>query len=190
MKNINRPEAEAIHRASLELLENPGCRLEHEGIRQRLIKAGALETSHPEVLRFPRKLVEELLALAPREVRFDGRGNAASHTLTPDSKSIVWSVPGMNILENKIHRPFTSRDMGRMAALFDTLDQIDGVFGMSLADVEPQFRDVAGLLAMAENTGKHLRVLCLSVRGGEKQRSILDAFPGNWFRVGYTAHGP
>ncbi len=190
MKLLTRPEAEAIHQASLDLLENPGCRLEHETIRRRLVKAGALETGHPEVLRFPRRMVAELLALAPREVRLDGRGDAAGHTLTPVSPPIVWSVPGMNILEQGVHRPFTSRDMGRMAALFDRLDQIDGVFGMSMEDIEPRFRDIAGLVAMAENTRKHLRVLCFSVRGGEILKSVRDFFPGNWFSVGFTAHGP
>ncbi len=190
MKNISPLEAEAIHEASLTLLENPGCRLEHEGIRRRLLQAGAIATADPEVLRFPRKMVEELLSLAPREVRIDGRGGVSAKVLTSASDPIVWSVPGMNIFEQGELRPFVSRDMGRMAALLDTLDQIDGVFGLSLSDIEPQFRDIAGLALMAEHTRKHLRVLCFSVRGGEILKSIRDLFPGNWFSIGFTAHGP
>ena len=81
--------------------------------------------------------------------------------------------------------------MADYARLLDRLPSVDGVFGMSLADVPPGAADVIGLATMAANTTKHIRVLCASPESADimcRMRSVLGDMP--WFSVGFTAHGP
>jgi len=50
---------------------------------------------------------------------------------------------------------------------------------------------VVGLRVMAENTGKHIRVLCFTPQGSDmmvEMKKVVGDYP--WFSVGFTAHGP
>lgn len=182
--------AERIHEASLALLENPGVKLEHDGIVETLLKAGAQAGAQAQVIRLPRKLVMECVEQAPAEVLFAARHEGGA-VVGPQKTSKVWSAPGMNILRHGKHRPFTRFDMADMARLIGQLPHIDGVFGMSMDDVPPQARDFVGLRIMAENTAKHIRVLSFTPEGADAvcaMRDVVDNSP--WLSMGFTAHGP
>ena len=51
--------AEKIHRAALDLLMDPGIKLDHDEICKTLLDAGAKEGTAANVIRFPKELVEE-----------------------------------------------------------------------------------------------------------------------------------
>ncbi len=181
---------EQIHETALALLENPGVRIEHPAIEALLLKEGAASGSAPEVIRFPRKMVEEKMALCPREFRFADRFNQGK-VVSPEGEAAIWSVPGMNILEKGEFRPFNSVDMARWARLLDRLPNVDGVFSYAMEDVLPKARDVVGLKIIAENTTKHIRVLCFSPGGMDvmvRMKEVVGEYP--WFSIGFTAHGP
>jgi trimethylamine--corrinoid protein Co-methyltransferase len=183
-------QAMKIHEAALQLMWDPGVRLEHDTIFDLLLKQGAKAGSGPHVVRFPRELVEEKIALCPKEVHFADR-QGGGRPVTATSPPHIWSVPGLNILEKGEHRPFTRGDLARMSRLLDQLENVDGVFGFSLDDVPPGARDVVGLRVMAENTAKHIRVLCFTPQGSDmmvEMKKVVGDYP--WFSVGFTAHGP
>ena len=181
---------EKIHRASLDLLEDPGIRLEHEEIVGLLVKRGARRGNAADVVRIPAELVEECLSLCPREVKLcDRRGNA--QVLAAGAEPTFWSCPGMYLNRRGEQRPFTSRDMGDAARLLEGLENVHVVFGMALDDIPPRARDVAGLAVMARNCTKHVRVLCFSPEGAEalvEMQQVVGEFP--WLSIGFTAHGP
>ena len=185
-----RPEdAERIHEASLELLAEPGVRIEHDRLCERLLKAGATPGRDAQVVRFPRELVMECVERAPSEVHLaDRRGGG--YVIGGDNRVRVWSVPGMNLLTHGEHRPFNSKDMADVARLVDALDNVDAVFGLSLDDVPPGARDVVGLRILAQNTPKHVRVLCFTPEGADALCEMKAVADGAWFSVGFTAHGP
>lgn len=190
-KNIMKSfDPERIHEASLALLDEPGVRMEHDGICKQLIAAGAKPGAAAQVVRFPKEMVMDHLRRCPEEVAFANRQGIAQ-VVGKGRPAAIWSVPGMSILRHGEHRPFTSADMADMARLLDQLDQADGVFGMALSDVPPAARDVVGLRIMAQNTGKHIRVLCFTPDGADRlvemRRVVGDH---SWFSVGFTAHGP
>lgn len=100
-------------------------------------------------------------------------------------------MPGLKIYENNSSRPFTKDDMARIARLLDQLEAVDAVFGYAMDDVPPPARDVVGLRIMAENTRKHIRVLCFTPHGSDmmvEMKKVVGDYP--WFSVGFTAHGP
>ena len=70
-----------IHAAALKLLENPGVQLDHDGICGMLLKAGAKEGKSNNSIRFPEALINEKLALCPKEFVFadrEGKGKIVS----------------------------------------------------------------------------------------------------------------
>lgn len=189
---IHTDTAERIHAASLDLLNNPGIRLEHPGIIDLMLRHGAKAGIAADTVRIPAGLIDQALFTAPETVELaDRRGNG--RVIRPEGgRAAVWSVPGMNLgLADGSVRPFNSADMAAAARLLDHLPQVDGVFGLSMDDVSPQVRDVVGLRIMAENTAKHIRVLCFTPAGAtmlREMRAVIGDCP--WFSIGFTAHGP
>jgi trimethylamine--corrinoid protein Co-methyltransferase len=184
-------DAQRIHEASYALLENPGVRLEHDGIVERLLRAGARPGSGPQVVRIPAGLLKDCLASAPASVHLADRRPGGGYHITPQSPGRVWSTPGLNLWRHGRLTPFTSRDMADASRLLDQLPEVDGVFGLSLDDVPPAARDVAGLRIMAGNTTKHIRALVFTPGGADwmcQMKPVLG--PDPWFSIGFTAHGP
>ena len=182
--------AEKIHNAALELLKDPGIKLDHDDICKMLLDAGAKQGASTNVVRIPEELADEKLALCPKEFIFaDREGNGPP--VGPERDAVIWSVPGLKIYENNAARPFTQDDMARAARLLDQLDNVDAVFGLAIDDVPPRVCDVVGLRIMAENTAKHIRVLCFTPQGSDmmaEMKKVVGDYP--WFSVGFTAHGP
>ena len=183
-------DAERIHETSVALLAEPGVRIEHEAVRDALLSAGAGPGTGPADVRLPRQMIQEHLALCPQEVVLtDRRGRPA--VLTATSDPLFWSCPGLYLWQDGRHRPFTSSDMAGMARLLDRLESVHAVFGFSMDDVPPAGRDVAGLNIIAQNTAKHVRVLCFTPAGADvlvQMRAVVGDHP--WFSIGFTAHGP
>ena len=187
---MNPSECERIHEASLALLEDPGVKLEHDEVRGVLLKGGAKEGTSAQVIRLPREMVAEHLAMAPSTVVLTDRVGGRWE-LFAKSPPLYWTIPGLKLECEGQVRPFTSTDMARVARLGDALEHVHGVFGVAMADVPPKARDFVGLRIMAENTTKHLRALCFTPRGVEamlEMRPVLGDHP--WFSIGFTAHGP
>lgn len=182
--------AEKIHTAALELLENPGIRIDHDEICGLLLQAGATKGRATNVILFPEGLIKEKLAILPTNFVFanrEGKGKITSAT----SEAVIWSVPGMKMVENNKARLFSSKDMARVTRLLHQLENVDGVFGFAMDDIPPKACDVVGLRTIAEHTHKHIRVLCFTPPGSEmmvEMKKVVGDFP--WFSIGFTAHGP
>lgn len=182
-------DIERIHDATLRILEEIGVKLEHDEIIARLIRAGARAGTGVQVVRFPRTMVADYLALAPARVTLAGRQNPPT-VLTTDAPSVFWTNPAMYLLTDTKRRELTCQDLATIARLGDNLDNVQGVMGVAMGDVSPVHRDFVGLRIMAENCRKHLRVLCFTPRGMEALVQMKPCFPGPWFSIGFTAHGP
>ncbi|MBI4028241.1 MAG: trimethylamine methyltransferase family protein [Verrucomicrobia bacterium] len=187
---MNDDTAAQIHAASLALLDDPGIRLEHDSIRELLLKQGAGPGNGAAIVRIPKKMAEEYLGLCPRRFALTDRRGAKTW-LSAQTEPVFWSCPGMSLYHNGVHRPFTSADMADLTRLLDQLENVQGIFGLALDDVPPPARDVVGLKVMAENSSKHIRVLCFSPQGAEmltEIKPVVGTHP--WFSIGFTAHGP
>jgi len=187
---VEHETASSIHNAAVKLLENPGIQLDHYGICEILQKAGAKKGNSNCVIRFPEAIINEKLALCPKEFVFadrDGKGK----TVSAFGEAEIWSVPGLRWVENNTGRPFTSEDLGKASRLLQQLDHVDGVFGFAMDDIPPRASDVVGLNIIAKNTRKHIRALCFTPKGSEmmvEMKNIVGDYP--WFSIGFTAHGP
>jgi trimethylamine--corrinoid protein Co-methyltransferase len=73
---LSADQVEAIHLASMDLLENQGMRVLHEGARSLLAKAGAAVDNDSQMVRFDRDMVREHVARAPSEFTLHARNPA------------------------------------------------------------------------------------------------------------------
>ncbi len=186
---MNEQDCLRIHEASVRILEKTGIWLEHDEIVDRLLKAGAQPGQKAQWVRLPRAMINESLALAPEQVQLaDRQGGTA--VLTPESSSLFWTNPAFNLLDGEERRELKRRDLADIARLCDQLDNVHGVMGVAMRDVQPKHSDFTGLRIMAENCRKHLRALCFTPRGMEALVRMKACFPGPWFSIGFTAHGP
>lgn len=181
--------AQRIHDTSLRILDEIGVRLEHDGIVARVLAAGATAGPGAQEVRFPPVMVAEYLALAPKTVTLAAR-NGADTLLASDSPSVYWTNPGLQMLDSGGARDATSADLADVARLCDNLPSVQGVLGMAMADVPPPCRDFTGLRVIAEHTRKHVRVLCFTPTGMQALAEMDRVFPGPWYSIGFTAHGP
>jgi trimethylamine--corrinoid protein Co-methyltransferase len=182
-------DVERLDHATLRILDEVGVRLEHDEVRSRVLAAGARPGPGPHEARLPPEMVREHVALAPSTVELAARDGTTTR-LTPTSEPVFWTCPVLYVWTGSERREVTSDDLRTIARLSEQLESVQGVMGVSLADVDPAHRDFVGLRLIAESGRKHARALCFTGRGMEALVRMKPVFPGPWFSVGFTAHGP
>jgi len=187
---------ERIDAASLRILERVGLKIEHDKIRKLLLACGARAGMDSQSVRLPAGMVRDYLGRAPATVCLCGL-DGSSRTVGPGKEQVFWTAAAMNCVGPHGRKEFDRAELARLARLVDSLSHLDGIVGVSVSDVPPGFRDVAGYRTMATNTGKHVRVLSFSPTGAEAilemAKVLLDGkeFSGRpIFSMGFTAHGP
>jgi len=190
-----RLDVEAIDSAARDLLEEPGIRLDDPEIEKLVLSRGGREGGSAGVVRLPREMIGEHLALAPSVVRFAGQDGVIS--VGPDTPSRFWTGAALFYLDESGFRPIGVEDLGRFCRVIDGLDGVDAVVGTATTETPPACRDFVGLGIMARNTTKHLRALSFTPQGGEAMIEMARVLAGGRslkdypvFSVGFTAHGP
>ncbi|MBN1298480.1 MAG: trimethylamine methyltransferase family protein [Actinobacteria bacterium] len=67
LKMLTLDELEKLHDNAVSLLENPGMKIENEALLKSLSRAGAKVDFEAEIARIPKKLTDEIIALAAAE---------------------------------------------------------------------------------------------------------------------------
>lgn len=158
LKVLTEEQVDAIHEASLRLLERTGARFDHERARKRLVDQGAIpHPSRKNVLTFPRSVVEEAVRKIPRfgtyyardprnDVTFDGE-HTFSHALGGN--------PATLDLETGVMRSSTLRDVEEASRMQDALEHCHTAGPLVVAtDVPAPVHVLKTMQAMLENTSK------------------------------------
>ncbi len=151
-------QVDAIHEASLRLLERTGVRFDSEDARRRLEAQGAApQRSRKNVLTFPRGMVEEAIRKIPfygtycardpkNDVTFDGEHSFA-HALGGN--------PAILDLETGKSRSSTLRDVEQATCLQDALENCHTASNLVVAtDVPAPILVIKTMEAMWKNTTK------------------------------------
>ncbi len=164
---LTEEQVDAIHEASLKILEKTGVRYDSKNAYDRLLKAGAV--AHPtrkNVLTFPRSMVEDAIkrivpygtyhARDPKnDLVFDGEHQFA-HTLGGN--------PLMMDLETGEFRMSTLKDVEDTTKIQDALPTVHSVGNFVVAtDVPPQLLVVKTMEAMMRNSSKFISGYALKV---------------------------
>ena len=193
---LNDSDIERIDESSLRILARVGLKIEHDKIQDLLLAGGAQVGRDNDTVCLPAEMVRDYLGRAPGIVRLCGL-DGSMREVGPGKDSVFWTAAALNLVGPHGRKEFDRAELARLARLVDSLEHLDGIVGVSVSDVPPGFRDVAGYRTMATNTGKHVRVLSFSPEGAEAilemARVLLDGrdfAEGPIFSMGFTAHGP
>ncbi len=125
-----------VHAASLEILEDVGILVRHPKAREVFQKHGCAVENATQVVKFPRKVVEEFRKMMPPTFTFRGRDPRYDRTIPGDGPLIVTGSSAPDLIDPVTGRERRSRsdDIARIAHLIQELPGYD-VFSVStLAD--------------------------------------------------------
>ncbi len=132
-------QAQRIHDASLEILENVGLLVRYEKARAVFVQHGCNVDSENQIVKFPPAVVEKYRRMMPPTFTFHGRDPKFDRTIPQDGPVIVTGSSAPNLLDPVTGQERRSRsdDIARIAHLINELPGYD-IFSVSvLADDAP-----------------------------------------------------
>ncbi len=153
------PEMERIHRTVLDVLEQIGIADPTSSMAELVTAAGGWLDDEGR-LHYPRSLVEDIIARAPRTFVLPGQdavhdleiGGGRVHTGTAGAAPLIVDF------ETGLHRPTTTVDLYDIARLVDTLDHIHFYWRSIVARDMPTAAavDLNTVYACMQGTTKHI----------------------------------
>ncbi|MGC9319648.1 MAG: trimethylamine methyltransferase family protein [Armatimonadota bacterium] len=153
-----------INDRSLDLLEEVGVRIEHQGVTSTLLGAGCRELPSG-MIAFPRELVAECIGHAPSVVNLAPVAGETTQ-VGPDGRTVFWTGNALYHAEGGEMRPITEPQFVALTRVADALDRVQAVVGPTISEIPAQFRDFVGCRLLAQHTTKHLRPCIYTPRGG------------------------
>jgi len=164
-------QVEAIHDASLRVLEEIGIDFLLDEARDILARAGAEVTSGTERVRFDRALVEESIARAPSQFTLHARDPARNLTMGANHLNFcaIASAPNVSDLERG-RRPGNFSDFCDLVRLGQALNIVHcyGGYPVEPVDLPPETRHLDCVRAFVELSDKVTHAYSLG------RRRILD----------------
>ena len=190
LRILSDEQLRTIHNASLTVLEETGMMVDHERAREVLQGAGACVNHDAKIVKFPRHVVEEKLALVPRKVTYHGR--TPEYDFTVEAGGEIYSrVAGgainyIDLKSGKCRRACVT-DLVEFARLVDALPNIHCLSTLQCGDVPAATSDIHCMRVLLENQRKcivhsaftlkvqrYLLELAITVRGSKE---ALDERP-------------
>ena len=158
---LSRDQLAEVHERSLKLLAGTGVRIESEAARELLKKKGAVIDAVSAVVKFPRELVEESLALAGRNFSLGGR--RPDWSFSPGRGDSILCMSGEAVFFGEVPgekpRDGLSRDWLNVTRLGDALDEV-GLYWRSITpgDRGDRMTDYIDYLTLViSNFSKHIQ---------------------------------
>jgi trimethylamine--corrinoid protein Co-methyltransferase len=170
MSALSAADLDAIHHASLEVLERAGLYVEDDQALALFADAGCRVDREKNVARIPPYLVMDALAACPPTYAFCGRDPRNDFMMGSNRVGFVTFCEGilMNDLETGENRPSVKQDVADITRLVDGLADIDAVASpVGARDVGEKAPSVHGLEAMFNNTTKHVHLPMMSKHEAE-----------------------
>ncbi|GLS17758.1 methyltransferase [Labrys miyagiensis] len=170
---VSEDQLEAIHNASMQILEEMGIEVLHDEARAILKAAGADVAPDTNRVRFDRGLVESKLGLAPRSVTLHARNPNRNLTIGGDHLAFCSVASAPNVADRDGgRRPGNRRDFQNLIRLGQTLDTVHlwGGYPVEPADIHASVRHLDALYDLLTLSDKPVHAYSL---GRERN---LDAF--------------
>ncbi len=119
-------QAEHVHELTLQLLEMAGCSVQCQEALEILARAGC-DVREPARVKIPRRLVDEALAAAPKQIQVYNRRGDLAMTLAQDRcyYGTGSDYPHTIDLYSGLRRQSTKADIANLARFCDALPNID-----------------------------------------------------------------
>ncbi len=171
---VSADELEAIHEASLTVLEEIGMDFLHDGARQILKEAGAEVEPNALRVRFPRQLIEAQIGLAPRSFTLHARNPARALEIGGNAVAFCSVASAPNVADRDGgRRPGNRPDFQNLIRLGQSLDAVHmwGGYPVEPADVHASVRHLDALFDMLTLSDKPIHAYSL---GRERNLDALE----------------
>jgi len=175
-------ELEAIHNASLEVLENTGTIVESREALDFLKKAGAEVDCEERRVKFPHDLVAEAINRAPKRFTYCAR-NPKNDLVLDRKRPYFCAIGGDPFLidwETGQRRYSATEDMARSAVIADYLDHVDLLWPLGCCgDVPAPLTHIYDMVISLRHSEKHVEGDSVSAAEARYQIEIAAAIVGD-----------
>lgn len=174
-------EIEAIHNASLEVLENTGIKVMSKKALDILKEAGAKVDYGKNHATIPRNLVEEALKRAPKTIKYCARNPKYDFVLNKQETHFCagGGMPFIIDFETGKRRYSTSEDIARCSVIADYLDHVHLMWTLGTGmDVPAPMRYIVDMYTVLRNTEKHFEGDSTNAKEAQYQIEIAAAIVG------------
>jgi trimethylamine--corrinoid protein Co-methyltransferase len=176
-------QIQMLHQATLEVLETTGVKVESEEALEIFRNAGAKvdRSGEHNVVKFPPRIIEDSIRLAPCRVVYHGRSEKYDIIAEPNKVSFSTFGECVQIIDPGTHqvRSTTKEDLGTITRVCDRLEEI-ALVERPVGSVE-QFAATQPLHnyeAMVSNTGKHIFLGFYSAENAKRIAQMAAACVG------------
>jgi len=185
---LSREEIEAIHNASLQVLEKTGIKVMSEMALDILKKGGAKVDYGTNHVTLPRQLVEEALKMAPKTITYGARNPKYDFVMNKQEPhfSADGDPPFILDWETGQRRYSTTEDVANCAVIADYLDHVQLTWVMLTAtEVPGPIQDLVNICTYLRNTEKHVEdnESAVNARSAQYQIEIATAIVGDSKRL-------
>ena len=178
---LSEDEINAIHNASLGVLENTGIKVMSNKALDILKKAGAKVDYGGNHATIPGNLVEEALRRAPKTIRYCARNPKYDFVLNKQAPHFCaeGGPPFIRDWETGKRRYSTSEDLARCSVIADYLDHVDLIWPLCAgSDVPAPMRYIVDMYTGLRNSEKHFEGDSTNAREAQYQIEIAAAIVG------------
>ncbi len=178
---LSEDEIEAIHNASLEVLESTGIKVMSGKALDILKEAGAKVDYGKNLATIPRNLVAEALERAPKTIKYCARNPKYDFVLNKQEPHFCASggPPFIRDWETGERRYSTSEDLARCTVIADYLDHVHLIWPLGVGmDVPAPMRYIVDMYTVLKNTEKHFEGDSTSAKGAQYRIEIAAAIVG------------
>ncbi len=160
LRFLDKAEEDTVHEQSVACLETVGVLVHSPKVLSMLESAGANVNRKREVAKIPEPLIQEAIRKAPKSLVLSARD--ARRDLSLPTSGIPYAATGgvtlfISDLETGQRRRATTKDLGDIARLADSLDAIDAVWPLvTTSDVPAHVQFAQELWTCLQNTTKHI----------------------------------
>jgi len=183
---LSENEIEAIHNASLQVLEKTGIKVISEIALDILQKGGAKVDYGTNRVTLPRQLVEEALKTAPKTITYGARNPRYDFVLNKQEPHFCAEGDSPFILdwETGQRRYSTTEDVANCAVIADYLDHVQLTRAMATpTEVPGPMQDLVAICTCLRNTEKHCEPSMLNANQARYAIEVATAIVGDSKRL-------
>ncbi len=179
---LSNDEVEAVHEKTLELLENPGIRIQSERALRLLEEGGATIDRRGMRASIPEELVKETIRKLPKQVRLCAR-NPKQDMTAPKVDYPYMATNGTAVYvadpDTGEKRTSLARDLRDFMILSDAMTALDYVWPIVTSQDSPErARSLHDLATGLTNTTKHFQGEALSAEEARAQVELASVVVG------------
>lgn len=170
---LKKEDIEAIHQATLNLMEDYGVCIYGEEAQELLSAAGCDVDKETSIIKFPRNLVNDCIASVPKEFMMCGRDPEKDVKIGGDDVTFTTFGTGVVIIDPYTgeRRDTTLKDVGDIARFADAIDEVDTItIPVAAQDVPEDVKDLYEAEALFHNSAKPIGH---DTEGGEETRQVI-----------------